>query len=64
MRSKEVIRMLGQDGWEHCHTKGSHSHFVHSDKTGRVTVPHPTKDIPVGTLRNIYRQAGWDWNDR
>ncbi len=64
MRSKEVIRMLGQDGWEHCHTKGSHRQFVHSDKTGRVTVPHPTKDIPVGTLRNIYRQAGWDWNDR
>ncbi|MFB2704814.1 type II toxin-antitoxin system HicA family toxin [Marinobacter shengliensis] len=24
-------------------------------------VPHPRKDIPIGTLRNIYRQAGWDW---
>ena len=29
--------------------------------TGHVVVPHPRKDIPIGTLRNIYRQAGWNW---
>ena len=29
--------------------------------SGKVTVPHPKKDIPVGTLRNIYRQADWQW---
>jgi len=21
------------------------------------------KDIIIGTLRNIYRQAGWDWKE-
>jgi len=26
-----------------------------------VVVPHPHKDMPIGTLRNIYRQAEWDW---
>jgi predicted RNA binding protein YcfA (HicA-like mRNA interferase family) len=26
-------------------------------KPGRVTVPHPDRDIPVGTLRSIERQA-------
>ncbi len=31
---------------------------------GRVTVPHPKKDLPVGTVRSIYRQAGWDWTER
>ncbi|WP_083911984.1 type II toxin-antitoxin system HicA family toxin [Desulfotignum phosphitoxidans] len=28
---------------------------------GKVTVPHPKKDLPVGTLRSLYRQAGWQW---
>jgi len=24
-------------------------------------VAHPVKDIPIGTLRNIFRIAGWQW---
>ena len=28
-------------------------------KPGRVTVPHPNKDIPRGTVASINRQAGW-----
>jgi len=35
--------------------------FKHPCKPGKVTVPHPNRDLPVGTLRNIYRQAGWHW---
>ena len=38
--------------------------FKHPPKPGRVTVPHPTKDIPVRVLRNIYRQAGLNWKER
>jgi hypothetical protein len=41
--------------------KGDHRKFKHPDKPGHVTVPHPRKDLPVGTLRNIFRQAGWNW---
>jgi predicted RNA binding protein YcfA (HicA-like mRNA interferase family) len=26
-------------------------------------VPHPRKDMVIGTLRSIYRQAGWTWKD-
>jgi hypothetical protein len=26
-------------------------------KKGRVTVPHPVRDIPIGTLRSIEKQA-------
>jgi hypothetical protein len=33
----------------------------HPKKQGKVTVPHPKKDIAIGTLRNIFRQAGWHW---
>jgi predicted RNA binding protein YcfA (HicA-like mRNA interferase family) len=25
---------------------------------GRVTVPHPKRDIPLGTLRSIEKQSG------
>jgi predicted RNA binding protein YcfA (HicA-like mRNA interferase family) len=43
------------------HVKGSHHQFKHPRRPGKVTVPHPRKDLPVGTLRGIFRQAGWEW---
>ncbi|TAK49798.1 MAG: type II toxin-antitoxin system HicA family toxin [Xanthobacteraceae bacterium] len=27
----------------------------------RVTVDMGAREIPTGTLRSIYRQAGWEW---
>ena len=39
-------------------------YYAHHAKPGVVTVPHPRKDIRVGTLRNIYKQAAWDWRNR
>jgi len=60
MDSAEVIKRLQAEGFYLAHTKGSHHKFRHPD--GRtVTVPHPRKDLPVGTLRHIWRQAGWPW---
>ena len=56
---RRLIRMLELDGWTHVATKGSHRQFRHPTKRGRVTVPHPDKDIPIGTVISIYRQAGW-----
>jgi predicted RNA binding protein YcfA (HicA-like mRNA interferase family) len=41
--------------------KYNHEKFVHPIKPGHVVVPHPRKDLAIGTLRNIYKQAGWDW---
>ncbi len=38
--SRKLIRMLEQDGWEHVGTTGSHHHFKHPEKTGKITVPH------------------------
>jgi predicted RNA binding protein YcfA (HicA-like mRNA interferase family) len=37
---------------------GSHHHFKHEKKPGKVTVPHPKKDLPNGTVRSILKQAG------
>ena len=64
MKSAEIIRKLKRDGWVIRNVRGSHHQFVHPGKPGRVTVKHPGKKIPVGTLRNIFRQAGWKWEDR
>ena len=57
--SRKLVRLLRQDGWVLAATRGGHHQFTHPDKPGRVTVPHPVKDIPLGTVTSIYRQAGW-----
>lgn len=58
MNSSDLIRMLEQDGWKMVRTKGSHHHFKHPTKPLLVTVPHPKKDLPLGTVRNILKTAG------
>lgn len=61
MSSREIMVKLKADGWEVAQIRGSHHQFTHPTKPGRVTVPHPKRDLPVGTVRSIYRQAGWQW---
>lgn len=56
--SREVIKILEEDGWYLVNTVGSHHQFKHPTKKGRVTVKHPDKDIPPKTLRSIEKQSG------
>jgi len=56
--SADVIRALKANGWTLARSKGSHHHYKHASKPGLVTVPHPRKDIPTGTLKSIERQSG------
>jgi predicted RNA binding protein YcfA (HicA-like mRNA interferase family) len=58
MNSRDVIRTLQDDGWFEVAHEGSHKQFKHSTKKGRVTVPHPKRDIPIGTLKSIEKQSG------
>jgi len=58
MDSRTIIKILKQNGWHEVAKVGSHSQFRHPTKKGRVTVPHPEKDIPIGTLKSIERQSG------
>jgi len=57
MKSADIIRLLEADGWRRVAQKGSHLQFRHPIKAGRVTVPHPGKDLTIGTLKSIERQA-------
>lgn len=56
--SREVIQILKKDGWYEVGCDGDHHQFKHLTKSGRVTVTHPRKDFPVGTLKSIAKQAG------
>ena len=58
-KSRDVIKRLKQDGWVEVAVRGSHHQFKHPAKPGRVTVPHPKKDLTRGTVKSIEKQAGW-----
>jgi predicted RNA binding protein YcfA (HicA-like mRNA interferase family) len=58
MNSREIIARLEADGWSQVAQRGSHVQFKHLSKPGRVTVPHPRKDVAIGTLASIERQSG------
>ncbi|HET6921817.1 MAG TPA: type II toxin-antitoxin system HicA family toxin [Anaeromyxobacteraceae bacterium] len=59
-----MIRALLAEGWFLARIKGSHRHFQHPARPGTVTVPHPRREIPAGTLRAIERQSGVDLRGR
>ena len=56
--SRDVIRILKRDGWYEIACDGDHHQFKHPVKKGKVTVTHPRKTIPTGTLKSIKKQAG------
>lgn len=58
MKPKELLKILKDDGWEIKNQKGSHIQLVHNLKGGKVTVPNHNKDLKLGTLKSIIKQAG------
>ena len=58
MHSRAIIRALEPAGWTRVAQKGSHVQFKHLERSGPVTVPHPSRDVPIGTLRSIEKQSG------
>lgn len=55
--SREIIKRLLREGYVQVSVSGSHHKLRKNGKT--VIVPHPKKDLPLGTARAIARQAGW-----
>ena len=56
--SREVIKIIEADGWYEVVCVGSHHQFKHPVKVGRVTIPHPKRKLPLGTVKSIFKQAG------
>lgn len=62
MTPKDILRRLRSEGWAVSRKgPGDHVQLVHPTKPGKVTVDMGAREIPIGTLRSIFRQAGWDW---
>ena len=56
--SREIIRILTTDGWYEVACIGDHHQYKHPIKKGKVTIPHPNKDLPIKTVKSIFKQAG------
>ena len=64
MKTREIIKLLEEDGWYQVKSKGGHRQFKHPTKSGRVTVPYHggNEDLPAYVAESILRQAGIkDW---
>lgn len=58
MKSADVIKLLTNDGWVLRGVRGSHHVFNHPVKGGHISVPHPKKDLGVGLVQKLLKQAG------
>ena len=56
--SRRIVKRLLADGFVPVASKGSHHKFRKDGRT--VIVPHPKRDLPVGTARSIAKMAGWE----
>jgi predicted RNA binding protein YcfA (HicA-like mRNA interferase family) len=59
LKVKEIIRLVEQDGWFHIITRGSHRHFKHPEKPGRVTIAGKlSDDLSPAMESSVLKQAG------
>jgi len=58
MNSADLVRMLRAEGWILRGVKGSHHIYVHPQRGGHLTVPHPKKDLGIGLVQKLLKQAG------
>ena len=56
MTSAELIKKMLKAGWVLRGVKGSHHVYIHPDRPGHVTVPHPKKDLGTGLLHKLLKQ--------
>ena len=56
MTSAQLIKRMLKDGWVLRGVKGSHHVYVHPERAGHVSVPHPRKDLGVGLLQKLLKQ--------
>jgi predicted RNA binding protein YcfA (HicA-like mRNA interferase family) len=60
--TRDVVAKLLADGWIVARKgPGDHVQYRHPAKPGRVTIDSGSREQTTGTLRSIYRQAGWEW---
>lgn len=54
---KKVMKILLENGWIEKRIRGSHHIFIKLDEEKIVTISTSKNPIPIGTLKNIEKQA-------
>jgi predicted RNA binding protein YcfA (HicA-like mRNA interferase family) len=62
--SRQAIRAIEAEGWFLVRVTGDHHQFRHPTRRGKVTIPHPVKDLPLQVVASIERQSGVDLRGR
>jgi predicted RNA binding protein YcfA (HicA-like mRNA interferase family) len=58
MKFRELERIIKADGWELRNSEGSHYHYEHREKRGKVTIPYHNGDLPRKLINSVLIQAG------
>lgn len=56
--AKEMEKIILKDGWKYVGSDGSHRHYKHPTKPGKVTIPFHSGDLGIKTENSIRKQAG------
>ena len=57
-RPREMEREILNDGWYFVAQEGSHKHYKHPIKKGKVTIPFHSRELSIIVERSIRKQAG------
>ncbi|MBW4510500.1 MAG: type II toxin-antitoxin system HicA family toxin [Scytonematopsis contorta HA4267-MV1] len=61
---KALCKILERNGWELKRITGSHYIYAKEDIPAILSIPvHGNRDLPVGTLRSIMKDAGMTEED-
>ena len=59
MTFRELDRLARQNGCIEIKQVGSHHHYIHPEKNGKLTIPeHGSKDVPPKVANNILKWLG------
>ena len=57
-RPREMEKEILADGWVFKDQEGSHRHYVHPRKPGKVTIPFHSRELSKIVEKSIRKQAG------
>ena len=58
MTFRELEKLIKKDGWYLVNVEGSHHHYRHPSKKGKIQIPRHGGDLKKGLLNAILKQAG------
>ncbi|MGK7947055.1 MAG: type II toxin-antitoxin system HicA family toxin [Microcystaceae cyanobacterium] len=64
MSGKKLCKVVERFGWKLARIKGSHHIYTKENVSAIVVIPiHGNRDLPLGTLKGILKDAGLNEND-